>query len=301
MKNKKKLFLVVAAIPLCLVLIAFIVLLVWGTIYCIANAEQYRRVYRNPLTITATVTHYESYYDETELDYYSYISYTVNGQKYSNKRYESTDEEHDLTPIGQQVQVRVSPEDPGKLLYELKSSRLIILLSFFSCFSLTWIVFGIRSFRLEKKQDGLLSKDSISQDLKLAIRARFFRVFWLFLAASLLFLCLRYPMLFGMGWCIACGVLGLFWLICMYTTTRDYRKVENEDYTIQQSLLEHKEIEYDYDGNDSYVLEYRSSGDLSWKATTSKDKFYTAKKGSIAAAVYLNGRKKPIMHYLGQQ
>lgn len=52
-------------------------------------SEHYLQVWKNPVTVTATVTDYDSYDDDGDTDYQSFISYDYNGVHYENIQYEN--------------------------------------------------------------------------------------------------------------------------------------------------------------------------------------------------------------------
>ena len=51
------------------------------------------------------------------------------------------------------------------------------------------------------------------------------------------------------------------------------------------------------DDSDTYQLIYKNDLGDTWKVNVSSSRSYKARIGEIAYAVYLDGRKKPLLHY----
>lgn len=127
-------------IPPCMMLL--------GIILQIKDYNHYLRIKDNAIEVTATVTYHGTRTDSDEEDYYiSGISYTVDGIEYKNIQFEKSYRYSELTEIGEQVTVKVSPENPRILMKDLKSSVFLIwvlVVILVSMFAVPWINFKCR-------------------------------------------------------------------------------------------------------------------------------------------------------------
>ena len=105
------------------VLFAFIMV-----VMALDDMAHYQRVWDEPITVDAVITSHDSYEDsEGDIDYYSYASYEIDGDFYE-VTYETKNSKKRLTPIGTEVQLQVSPEDPSAKMSALKSSGVAFLI-----------------------------------------------------------------------------------------------------------------------------------------------------------------------------
>ena len=262
----------------------------------VMNTEHYLQVWQNPVTVTATVTKHDSYEDEDDTDYESFITYVYDGVKYENMEYEDRDMADDLTPIGTELTIQISPKDPTKQIEDLRRSRLLLPLSVALLALLLTAVYSLLQRRkLTKDCRGTPDTDTVQRDLKIKIRSRFLRPFMLLCALGNGLVYWRYAVL-QVNFALTIGaVCGLLWLWNMLTTIRDYRCAENEDFEVRRDVLVDKQESSDSDTN-YYHLIYQS-GDRTWKANTSEKNYQKAKIGDVVVAVYLPGKKKPTVHY----
>lgn len=263
---------------------------------CVENLEHYNRVYQNPMTVTATVIRHDKYEDEDGTDYRSYIFYTANGTSYSNIRFENKNHASDLTPIGTQLPVQVSPENPACLISELKSegNMLIFWVPF-----LTFLCACLPGFLINRMRSrgvrGTPEMETLMHDLYLTIWGRISGFFWILLCVIFFGMCWRYPAVYqnktlGVG--TVCGVI---WLLCMLRNIRDTVRVRNQHFQLCWDQLVKKEYIPDSDG-DVYRLYYQS-GEKTWDQNVSKKHYESVCEGSRIPAVYFIGKKKPVLHY----
>ena len=168
----------VALAMLCIVTVTFYV----GLLEPIKEAEHYLQVYQNTVTVTATVTEHESYDDDGDRDYRSYISYDYNGVHYDNIRYENCGDREDLTAVGTVVNVQVSPKDPSQRIDHLKNnSKMLSFGLFMPALVLAFAYHSLLKSRLSKALCGTPDAHTVQRDLKIMILGRFL--------GALLFLC----------------------------------------------------------------------------------------------------------------
>lgn len=273
-----------------------IVLIIGFLVEPITQMEHYNRVYKNPVTVQATVIKHDDYDDDGDTDYRSYIFYRVGDTMYANIRYEDKDKQSDLTPIGQTVEVQVSPEDPTKLISSLVSDGqlLVVTIPLFSIMmSLVLHILIIR--KRSNKLPGTPDRETIVQDILMTIRGRMFRFFWILVSVGYLLLCWRYPSQFQHKTMIAASLCGAAWLWCVCRDMRDSRIAKRQEFDIRRDTLVQKEYIPDSEG-DTYKLHFRS-GDKYWDTNVSKRYFDSMSEGSTVLAVYMPGKKKPMLHY----
>lgn len=262
------------------------------------DMEHYQRVCKKPLTVTATVTKHDTYEDSDDDTHYdTYISYVAEGVEYKNILYSSESSEKKQIPMNTQLEVDVSPEDPSALLSNLRATATIVYL--FAPITLSLII-SIYVSLLPCLRSGSLTdtKDTeiIVKDMKLTIMSRFFRPFSFILTVYFFFLCVRYPDINLIKTAIAGAVCCIVWLWRLYRTICDFRYIKNEEYEIRRDVLESKRISSDSNDGAVYCLTYRS-GEKTWEHKTSRKHYYDAETGDKITAVYLPGKKKPLLHY----
>ncbi len=298
-KTKKSMPLVLYTI---LIIVAVVSLFALGsfivfTVKSILDAEHYCRVYEHPMEVVATVTDYDSYDDDDDTDYRSYVTYTVDGKTYQNVKFEDKDEIGDLTPIGQEVTIEVSPEDPSRLLSSLKNNSHFLI---FSAFVLSAVLAGLHKTLVGKKRSddliGTPDQDIIIRDMKLTIKSRFSHGFFLLVLLIFIFFNIRYSAVFADVIRIIAVVSGVIWLLCLVKAWREIRLAEKGEFELHRDVLVRKEISNDPDDSYKYRLHYRS-GEKQWHHDTNEAKFNLAKEGDTVLTVYLPGKKKPLLHY----
>lgn len=292
---------IIFAIVVGILLIFAPIMMIISAVDTLKDMEHYQRVYQDAITVTATVSAHDSYIDEsedyvTDTDYRSYVSYVVDGKKYSHVEYEDKDTKDKLTPVGTQLELQVSPEDPSVLLISLKSGIvMLIIASFLLSGGLSTVYKTVISNKRSKEIHSTPDRETIQKDMKLSVQAQFGRPFWLLLLAFFIFLCLRYPAVVGNLGMLLVAVSGVCWLIFMCITIRDYKRIKNENYEIRRDVLIEKKCIPDSEG-DTYKLIYRS-GEKTWKKTTNKESYEKATEGDTVMSVYLPKKKQPLLHY----
>lgn len=293
--GKTALQVVLIAIGGVLMLAAFAVVVFFVAVPVI-SLEHYNRVYQNPLTVTATVTVHDDYDDEGDTDYRSYISYQAGGRSYSDIQFEDKDTASELTPIGTQLQVQVSPEDPGRLISELEGEGRMLI---FSAPMLMYILSGLAGMLIRNRRSrgicGTPDRETIARDLKLTILGRMSHFFWFLIGAGYLTMWWRYPAVYQKKTLIAAAVCGVTWLWCVFRDIRDDAKVRHQEFEVRRDELVQKEYIPDSEG-DTYRLHYRS-GERTWSRDVSERYYNSVSEGAKILAVYLPGEKKPSLHY----
>ena len=279
-----------------LVVLAAVVLFVVAlTLSCVSDIEQYRRVYRTPLLAEATVARHEVDEDFA----YSYIDYALNGVTYTDVLYESEDYSSDLTPIGREILVRVSPEDPSRTFEDLEESGYTLLLFgtiLLLCVAGVWS-WAVRA-RRSKDVVGMPDPSVLQRDVRLTICGRYFLAFWALLTAACLVMKWRYPMVFGNELLVFASAGAILFVICFLRAVYDTASLNEENFEVRRDVLERKELDRDPDGT-TYFLHYRS-GERLWKTLVSKKRFDAAREGDTVLAVYLRCKRRPVMHYDNQ-
>ena len=292
--KKRKTSKVVTKIFAVLFVVAVLVAGFWMVVRGFTALEHYSRVYKNPLVVTATVTSYGTYDDEGDTDYRSYVSYEVDGKKYEKIRYEDKDYRSDLNPIGTQVELKVSPEDPSSTISSLKSDT-IMLVGFFFVLSIAaalWNI-GISNMR-SKKNSAIPDTEVLEKDLKLTVLGRFSLAIWILVSVLLFVLVWRYPVIMPRWISVAAVVCLILWLISVFKAARDIRLINNAEYEIRRDVLIDKN--HDSSDGDTYELTYKSQ-DKEWKTTVTKEVYHNTQKGDTVVAVHLPGKEKPLIHY----
>ena len=278
------------------ILLILAVILMGAVVRDFLTAEHYRRVYRDPITVTATVTKHDMESDSEDTSYYSYISYTVDGNTYHNVQYERVNNQDARTPLGQEVTVQVSPEAPGTLLQSLKQPFSLYAEFFFLSLMASWAITSFRKRRLSTGVYSMPGSDTVTSDLMVTVRARTCRVLWLLMLVVTGVLYWRYPMMYKGGYLVAGAVYGLFWLLCMFSAIQDAKRVQNGDYTVQRDILVRKEKYEDDDCNTHYRLHYAAGG-RTWSRDVTWQEYQRASEGSSVRSVYLAGGRRPVLHY----
>ncbi len=262
------------------------------------NLEHYRRVYQDPVTVTATVTKHSVDSDSDGDTHKSHVTYIVDKVRYVDYTYESKSSESMLTPVGQQVEIQVSPEDPSVQINTLKVGI------FGACICLVSVALGLALLYgavIRRMRSNILyaecRSDAIKRDLRLTVAAREGIPCMSLCLMFLILLYLRYPFVFVDSPLIAVAVIVFVVLLCIFfKTIRDLTRIKNDNYEIRRDILVDKKIESDSEGGDSYVLYYESRG-RKWHKTVSVKKYTLAEVGDCITAVYFKKSKKPVLHY----
>lgn len=287
-------------IGLCVLFVGFLVAGVCSSLIStmvlspFSDMEHYRQVWQDPISVTATVTDHRSYNDDGDTDYTSYITYSYDGTRYTDYEYENRDNKEDLTPIGTTVTVQISPKDPSRQISQLKSSSNIVPFVLFLLFLGLSSVYSLVQ-RQALSYAVLPDTQTICRDIKIKVRSRMARPFFLLCILGYGFLYLRYSVLFGIIPLMISLAAAAGWLFCMFTTIRDYRRADRGDYELRRDVLVDKKDFSDAESS-SYILCYKS-GERTWKSSTDFGTYNRAKIGDVTVAVYLPGKKKPIVHY----
>lgn len=294
MKNAVvKIFTVIGIVVICAMPIFAGYLFVTG----VMNCQEYSEVYKDPVWVEATVTLHDEYEDsDGDTDYYSYVSYTVDGVYYKNVDFETENTRSDLTPCGTKLRLAVNPRNHAQLLMNLAQPGVVAVTGTAVAATLAAILWVLRRRRLSKEAYLLNDDEVIKKDIKAAISARFFRPLWFFATVMMAALCVLYPMIFGKWFIVYAAVLAVFWVICIIRAIKDMGMCARGEYTIHNDRLVDKHENTDSDGDTTYTLCY-AADDREWSTSTTRKKFEKAVIGTVIKAVYLNGRKKPIVHY----
>lgn len=288
-----KIFTVIGIMIICAMPIVAGYLFVTGVMDC----QEYSEVYKDPVWVEATVTLHDEYEDsEGDTDYYSYVSYTVDGVYYKNVDFETENSKSDLTPYGTRLRLAVNPRDHSQLLRNLARPGFVTVMGTATAAALAGGLWALRRRRLSKEAYLLNDDEVIRKDIKAAISARFFRTCWFFAAVMMVALCVVYPMIFGKWFIAYAAVLAVFWVICLIRAIKDMGMCARGEYTIHNDRLVDKHENTDSDGDTTYTLCY-AADDREWSTSTTRKKYERAVIGTVIKAVYLNGRKKPIIHY----
>lgn len=288
-----KIFTVIGIVAICVMPIVAGYLFVTGVMDC----QEYSEVYKDPVWVEATVTLHDEYEDsDGDTDYYSYVSYTVDGVYYKNVDFETENSKSDLTPCGTRLRLAVNPRDHSQLLMNLAGPGVVAVTGTAVAATLAAILWVLRRRRLSKEAYLLNDDEVIRKDIRAAISARFFRPLWFFAAVMMAALCVIYPMIFGKWFVAYAVVLAVFWVICLIRAIKDMGMCTRGEYTIHNDRLVDKQEHTDSDGDTTYTLCY-AADDREWSTSTTRKKYDKAVIGTVIKAVYLNGRKKPIIHY----
>lgn len=259
----------------------------------VLDLEHYRKVWDQPVAVTATVVKHEAYDNDGDEDYRSVVRYEYDGKVYTTN-YESRDHKEDLTPLEEAVAIQISPLDPSRRMAALKSNGYGLLFGALILFAAGAGGCSALHRRNRSGDKDFPDTQQIRRDIRAKIRSRFWRPFWLLCWMGYGLIGWRYWQAMGIIPLLLGGACFLGWLVCMYTTLRDYRCAA-EDLELHRDVLVDKTHLSDSDG-DTYVLEYRN-GERIWKCSTSERKYKRASIGETVLAVYFPGRKKPMIHY----
>lgn len=296
-KNKSPIKGVLTVVGILLAVVMMAVMVCFFVVKPIRAAEHYLQVWKNPVTVTATVTEHDSYDDEGDTDYRSYISYEYNGVHYDNIQYEDCSDREDLTAVGTAVNVQVSPKDPSKQIDQLKGAGKLLHIGWFMpAFALAFVYHFLVNSRMSKDCLGTPDMDTVQRDLKIHILGRFWGAFSFLCMLGYGLMYWRYSPLLGKIPLIIAGVCCPLWLWNLLIGIRDYRYVKLGEFQLHRDVLVNKEIKTDSEGSDSYHLYYQSA-DRKWDTTTNAENYQKAQIGSSVLAVYLKGKNKPTLHY----
>lgn len=285
-----------ASLVLKLIIAGFVVILCILLIGSISSLEHFNRVHENPLVVTATVVTHESYDNDGDTDYCSYVRYKVQDVLYENRPYEDVDTITELTPLGQTVQLEVSPEDPAEQISELKREGqllFVFLPIFLALVSLGWK--SVLRKQRSKENFSTPEPETIRKDALLTITSRFSLPFFLLMALGYGLCVWRYPAAaYDAMEYFAAGCAAI-WLFCLFVAVRDCNIIRRDEYKLRRDILLRKDSRAD-DETASYYLIYRSEAQT-WKTRVTKEEFDQAREGSSILSVYLPGKQKPVVHY----
>lgn len=295
-KNKSPIKGVLTAVGILLAVVMMAVMVRFFVVKPIRAAEHYLQVWKKPVTVTATVTDYDSYDDDGDTDYRSYISYEYNGVRYQNLKYEAEDTKNALTPVGTEVNIKISPEDPSVRIDQLKNDGRGLYIGLGLCaLILAFLYNSLQKRRLTKELIGTPDSDTVQRDLKLKILGSGGCAFWPLSAVFYGVAAWRYSMLLGDGAWVVCGICCLLGVRKWVVTIRNCRRVESGEFELRHDVLVDKQEYHDTEGS-SYTLYYQNDN-RKWKLNTSRKNYERAEIGDTIVAVYLAGNKKPTIHY----
>lgn len=261
------------------------------------DMEHYLKVYETPVTVTATVTNYDSYDDDGSTVYESFVTYTYQQTRYKDFLYERKHNREDLTPLGNEVTIQISPLDPRTQISKLaQNNGGVHFSSAIVCLALSGLYMFLQQLHLSKGLRGTPDRDTVQKDLKIKIRSRILRPFLLLCWISYGLLFLRYSVVLEATPLILAIVSFCGWLYCMAQTIRDYRNVEMDDFRLQRDVLVDKSEDTDSEGSTTYSLKYQGDSGA-WSRNVPYKDYNLACVGDAVLAAYLPGKKKPTLHY----
>lgn len=290
MRNKKPLLgTILAIVALLIVVIMFI-----GSL---KDCGRYARLYNDPIYVDAVVTDHDEYEDsDGDTTYRSYITYRLDGKKYTNVRYESTSSRSKLTDLGEEVTITINPEDHGELMKDVANPATTVMLGVFTSLGMAAAIQELLRLKLSRYQLGAIDREVARKDALIMVQSRVFRILWTLLAVLLVCLPSFYPMLFGSGYYAAAIVMCIFWAICIVRIIRDTRLIQNGNFEIRRDVLIRKEQSTDSDGDPVYTLYYKGVKGQ-WSKSVSYKKYLIAEEGCAIYAVYLGSSNNPLFHY----
>lgn len=271
------------------VLFAFIMV-----VMALDDMAHYQRVWDEPITVDAVITSHDSYEDsEGDIDYYSYASYEIDGDFYE-VTYETKNSKKRLTPIGTEVQLQVSPEDPSAKMSALKSSGVAFLI-FYTLLAAP-VALAVRWIGSYKKGSGCPDYDTVRKDIKRQICTRYLLYFLPLLVLGYSLAYWQYPMTIWVAAPIAAVFCVGIWVWQLRLAIRDIGVVNAGEFELRQTVVVAKKAETDSDGDTTYILIY-SSGDKKWSASVGYKVYERAVVGDRTWAAFLPGKEKPTVHY----
>ncbi len=275
---------------------------VWAAVTLLLSAEHYVRVYEDPMTVTATVTHYSSYDDDGTTRYRSYISYTADKTIYKNIKYENESSTDRLTPVGKQIQVEISPEDPSTLVADLKNSiyTLLFMMPAASLFvAVLWKL--ILTCKKKIRVSTVPEPEIIKRDAKMTLIGGRTVSALLLISLSFVFIGLRYSMVISPLLCIiAALIFAVLFLFFLNKTVRNVKYINYDEYEVRHDVLVDKEISYT-DESCSFLLHYQTNGGDKWSTTVTQSFYYSSNPGDVVISVFLPNKKKPLIHYFTER
>lgn len=278
--------------------LALVVALVAMVFHSVQSLEHYNRVYRDPLEVTAVVTRYSKHEDsEGDVDYISHVTYSVNGTAYT-VQYESENHESELTPIGTEVNIQVSREDPGRTIKGLRSSGYAAV---FLAAAWSFVIPSIwcRGLKRKRSRDvaGMPDTETVERDIRLTIFSGVPLYFWPMLSLACLALLLRYSAATG-EWLpyvlVFCALVAVMLLV---NAMRKLHALKNRQYLLRRDYLANKESKYDSEDGFQYYLYFHGADGNKWSKTTSEAEYRSIQPGNTVVSVYMPGQKKPFLHY----
>lgn len=275
------------------ILLALIVLAIVGEfVVQMGEMEHYRRVYRKPLYVEAMVTRYEEGDDSTD----AYVDYMANGLMYKDVFYESKWDVAELPPIGDTVRIPVSPIDPSKSLEDLEKSKymsMFLMTFLLMCMAFAWL--AVMQSRRSKGVVGMPEPEVLQRDLRLTIYGRFWLAFWVLFTIATVLMYLRYRMILGGVMLLSTIAGAVMSVVCASRVSRDLGYLKAGDYVVKRDVLVDKDVYRHRRCGRTYRLWY-SSGNTKWPSSVTPHYYHEARLGDTALAVYLPGKKQPVLH-----
>ena len=265
------------------------------------HAEHYRRVYQKPLEVEAVVAYHEVESDsEGSDDYLSYLSYTVNGVKYTGVLYENKGSKSSLTPVGTQVTIQVSPENPGKTLSSIRKKAANTI---YFTFAILFVSISLLLKRLitRGQTKGMRHKpdsETVERDARLQIWGDFRWKLYLLVCVGLGVMCLYYPMIFKED--AAQPIMGISAVLLVIRSVKLCRMLgclKRQEYRLMRNELINKSVHEDSDSGTTYTLQFGNEQG-SWSKNVSLEVFNRVEVGQAVYALYFSEQdKKPFLHY----
>ena len=259
--------------------------------------ERYRVAAEDPLMVDAVITHYREYDDEGDLDYYSYVAYTVDGVEYTGIRYQHAETKDDLLPIGMVVTFAVSSEEPVQTLSSLKTTGAL-----FYCMLATCCVFLSFGWQLlwrwgrSRGNDDSTVRKNVHRDLRMTILGREGLPFFALAGLAELVAALRFDQCTGSWIWVVTGFFLSMALWMGIVMLRDLGRLWREEYCLETGVLFQKETKKNMDNKSYYYLNFRSDS-RQWHTPVKKKYYEWAQEGNRVWVVYMDGHTKPILHY----
>ena len=267
------------------------------TVSSLNNVTRYENVRTDPLILNGKITHVDVDYDtENGDDFHAMASYSYDGRKYTAiyRTFKSQKKANVL--IGQTVTLAVDPEDPGTLISQLKGDGIFDLI--FGCIVLAVAVCVLRTSHRESyiKTYGL-RREAIKKDLLSKMKHSSGEE-WLFPAVLFFGVGLKHPDTYLQGFVqvLIFLVIGGVGVIKIIRKLGRIHRIKSDAFVIRRGKFVSRKRIPDDDGPDRYEVTCENENGR-WTKCVSKRVYLKAEPETVIESVYLDGVKKPIMHF----
>jgi len=264
-----------------------------GYVGMIQDCEEYVRLYKNPLVVTAkVVAHDEKKDNEGESTYYSYISYTAQGKEYNRVRYQTTSFRRELKAVGTTFSLELNPENPRQRMDQVSSASYVGFLALALGCSVALLLHTLRRMGYTGDMEGTVEEETVRRDLLTWARCGYLRTAVVLTVLLRLPVQLGFPMLADGASVITTVVLIVLGVYLVWDTARNRRLVLQGEYRVSADMLaEQAKEELNW-----HKLKFSGScGE--WDVLLNEKEWGKLRLDAPFYSVWLSERSIPVLHY----